>query len=91
VAPPKGSRIADPPHEGDLAREGDLFEHPLEGQQEGIRRLTVEVGRGGAWGRGKKRRLPGGGGAHCCRHPRGEVVDTRGVRGVVLAVVIRCA
>ena len=48
VAPPKGRRIADPPHEGDLAREGDLFEHPLEGQQEGIRRLTVEVGRGGA-------------------------------------------
>ena len=48
VAPPKGRRIADPPHEGDLAREGHLFEHPLKGDQEGIGRLAVEVGRGGA-------------------------------------------
>jgi len=48
VAPPKGRRIADPPHEGDLARKGDLFEHPLEGRQQGICRLAVEVGRGGA-------------------------------------------
>jgi len=48
VAPPKGRRIADPPHEGDLAREGHLFEHSLKGDQEGIGRLAIEVGGGGA-------------------------------------------
>ena len=48
VAPPKGRRIADPPYQGDLAGEGDLFEHPLQRQIEGIGRLAVEVCRGGA-------------------------------------------
>jgi len=48
VAPPKGRRIADPPHEGDLALEGDLLKQRLEGHLEGCDRLAVEVCRGGA-------------------------------------------